>query len=326
MNKMRVGVVGLGLIGQKRIRSLPDTCELTFVCDVSSEKVDEFVSSKRDIKYSTNFKDLVTSDLVDLVVVSTVHNALAPIAEMALNHGKHVLIEKPGSISLEEILRLQDLAVSQNKILRIGYNHRFHPAFLMARTILEEGKFGKLLWVRARYGHGGRPGYDKEWRSQKNLSGGGELIDQGSHLVDLLRYLIGEVELVFSEIQTAYWDMEVEDNVYLAMRPQKGGFAWIHASWSEWKNLFSFEITLETAKLEINGLGGSYGIETLTLYQMKPEMGPPDQQTWQWDSKDSSWNKEMEDVLGNINGSSFVGSNAVDGIAVLKIIEQVYNK
>jgi predicted dehydrogenase len=235
-----------------------------------------------------------------------------------------VLIEKPGAISLGEIERLQALAVSQNKILRVGYNHRFHPAFLMARSLLEEEKFGKLLWVRARYGHGGRLGYDKEWRSQKDVSGGGELIDQGSHLLDLLRYLVGEVELVFSEIQTAFWDMEVEDNVYLALRPQVGGFAWLHASWSEWKNTFSFEITLETAKLEINGLGGSYGTETLTLYQMKPEMGPPDHQTWQWEAKDSSWDKEMEDILKNIDGSPFVGSNVADGIAVLKIIEQVY--
>ena len=81
---------------------------------------------------------------------------------------------------------------------------------------------------------------------------------------------------------------------------------------------------METAKLEINGLGGSYGTETLTLYQMKPEMGPPDHQTWQWEAKDSSWDKEMEDILKNIDGSPFVGSNVADGIAVLKIIEQVY--
>lgn len=321
---MKVGVVGLGLIGQKRIGSLTDPCRLTFVCDVSPEKVNEFVSSNKDINHSTDYKDLVASDLVDLVIISTVHNALAPIAEEALNNGKHVLIEKPGAISLGEIERLQALAISQNKILRVGYNHRFHPAFLMARSLLEEEKFGKLLWVRARYGHGGRLGYDKEWRSQKDTSGGGELIDQGSHLLDLLRYLVGEVELVFSEIQTAFWDMEVEDNVYLALRPQVGGFAWLHASWSEWKNTFSFEITLETAKLEITGLGGSYGMETLTVYQMKPEMGPPDHQTWQWEARDSSWDKEMEDILKNINGSPFIGSNVADGIAVLKIIEQVY--
>ena len=140
------------------------------------------------------------------------------------------------------------------------------------------------MFIRARYGHGGRVGYEREWRAQREVSGGGELIDQGIHLIDLTRFLAGDVDLAFGELRTTFWDMDVEDNAFLALRPHAGGFAWLHASWTEWKNLFSLEIMLERAKIEIAGLGGSYGPETLTLFEMLPEMGPPLVHRTQWDA------------------------------------------
>ena len=141
---------------------------------------------------------------------------------------------------------------------------------------MASGRYGPLMFVRARYGHGGRLGYEQEWRADRpTVSGGGELVDQGSHLIDLVRACFGDVDLAFAEMRTMFWKMDVEDNAFLALRPRSGGFAWLHASWTEWKNLFSFEVMLERAKLEVNGLGGSYGPEQLTLYEMAPEMGPP---------------------------------------------------
>ena len=104
-----------------------------------------------------------------------------------------------------------------------------------------------------------------------------------------MRSLFGDVDLAFAELRTAFWDMPVEDNAFVALRPRSGGFAWLHASWTEWKNLFSFEVMLERAKIEVNGLGGSYGPERLTLYEMQPEMGPPPATTWEFPPTDLSW-------------------------------------
>ncbi|HLI57082.1 MAG TPA: Gfo/Idh/MocA family oxidoreductase, partial [Actinomycetota bacterium] len=208
--------------------------------------------------------------------------------------------------------------------VRVGFNHRFHPALLAAKKIVTEDRYGSLVYVRGRYGHGGRRGYEREWRAQKSISGGGELVDQGIHLIDLTRYLVGDVDLAFCELRTDFWDMAVEDNAYLALRPRAGGFAWLHASWTEWKNLFSLEIAFRRAKLEITGLGASYGTERLALYEMQPEMGPPPTTIWEYPGTDSSWSREMADVLGEIAGQPAQGANLEDCIAAFTIVEEAY--
>jgi predicted dehydrogenase len=132
------------------------------------------------------------------------------------------------------------------------------------------------MFIRARYGHGGRVGYDKEWRANPKLSGGGELIDQGIHLIDLAGWFLGEFKKIDGHAETYFWKMPVDDNAFLSLRTAKNQTAWLHVSCTEWKNLFSFEIYGRHAKLHIEGLGGSYGVEKLFHYQMKPEMGIPD--------------------------------------------------
>lgn len=323
---VKVGVVGLGLIGRKRIASLPENCTLTFVCDVDESLLRNIKNEHSEVQITTEFKELVNSIDVELVVVATTHADLYPVAKAALQAAKHVIVEKPGTTNTDLIRELVRIASEKEVVLRVGYNHRFHPALLKAKKIVESGTHGKLLWIRGRYGHGGRVGYESEWRAKKSISGGGELIDQGSHLIDLVRFLVGDVSLVFGETQTSFWKMEVEDNAFVALRPSAGGFAWLHASWTEWKNTFSLEITLETAKLDISGLGGSYGVETLICYRMKPEMGPPDSEVFRWEASDESWNLEMKDVLNSLGGSIPIGATGNDAAEVLKIIEGIYKK
>ncbi len=323
---MRVGVVGLGLIGKKRIANLPENCQLTFLCDVNEGLLKKIREEYPKVPTTSNFVELVNSTNVDLVVIATTHADLYPIAEASLLAGKHVIVEKPGTTDPLLMQQLIGISSENNLMLRIGYNHRFHPGLLKAKEIIDSGKHGKLLWIRGRYGHGGRVGYESEWRAKKSISGGGELIDQGSHLIDLVRFLVGDVTLAFGETQTSFWKMEVEDNAYIALRPAIGGFAWLHASWTEWKNTFSLEITLETAKIDISGLGGSYGVETLTYFKMKPEMGPPDSEVFKWEASDESWNREMKDVLNSINGSTPIGATGHDAAEVLKIVKGIYNR
>ena len=160
--------------------------------------------------------------------------------------------------------RSRTLARREGHIAKVGYNHRFHPAMRKARAIVEAGDLGPLMFIRGRYGHGGRLGYEQEWRLHPEISGGGELIDQGSHLIDLAHWFLGDFTELKSMLRNYYWKASVEDNCFLALLSSaKGQVAWLHATWTEWKNTFSFEISGRDGNLEIAGLGGSYGVETL---------------------------------------------------------------
>ena len=180
------------------------------------------------------------------------------------------------------------------------------------------------MFVRGRYGHGGRIGYDKEWRARPEVSGGGELIDQGMHLIDLARWFLGDISSVQGSIATYFWDMPVEDNGFLLLHTAHGQTAFLHASCTEWKNLFSFEIYGRTGKLEINGLGGSYGTEKLAFYRMLPEMGPPPTTIWEYPMADDSWGVEFQEFLEDIR----LGRQPEPGLeaakAALRVVESVY--
>jgi predicted dehydrogenase len=325
----QIAVVGCGLVGRKRIVALPNNCALKYVIDVVTETAN-FASSLIDypVIVAPSLKAILDDPQVDIVIIATPHKDLVPTAMQAVEHGKHVLIEKPGSLNFSEISALQRMVLENDVKVHVGFNHRFHPALAKAKKIIESNRYGALLWIRGRYGHGGRLGYEKEWRAKRAVSGGGELVDQGSHLIDLTRYLAGDVTMAFSDIQTSYWNMEVEDNAYIALRPLSGGMAWLHASWTEWKNTFSFEIALRTAKIDISGLGGSYGIETLTLYEMHPEMGPPLSSTQQWSQSDDSWKLELDDFICSIKDEKYVpvGTTLNDAVEVWKIIAEAYTK
>ena len=316
-----VGIVGCGLIGHKRAVHLPPNAQLVACHDIEAPRA-ETLGSHFGIEVAATLDDLVKRDDIQLVIVATVHDALADVALRAVEQGKHVLLEKPGANRSDALLAVRDSAAVNGVHVRVGFNHRFHPGLLRLRELVNSGSYGPLLFVRARYGHGGRIGYEREWRADRERSGGGQLIDQGSHLIDLVRSLFGDVDLAFAEMRTAFWDMPVEDNAFVALRPRSGGFAWLHASWTEWKNIFSFEVMLERAKIEVNGLGGSYGPERVTLYEMQPSMGPPPATTWEFPPTDLSWHNELVDVLSAVEGHVAMGASIDDAIATLSLIEE----
>jgi predicted dehydrogenase len=212
------------------------------------------------------------------------------------------------------------------RVVRVGFNHRHHPALRKAREIAEAGSLGPLLFVRGRYGHGGRLGYEKEWRADAVRSGGGELLDQGVHLLDLARCFAGDFVECRAHLATLYWQMPVEDNAFLFLRSAGGALAWLHAGWTEWKNLFSLEIALQGGKLQVDGLGGSYGAERLTQYRMLPEMGPPETTVWDFAGADDSWRLEFEDFEAALRGEPTRSATLEDGLAVLRIVEEAYRQ
>jgi predicted dehydrogenase len=263
---------------------------------------------------------------VEIVVIATTHDLLAPIAASAAALGKHVLIEKPGARTSAELECVAQAARGTGALVRVGFNHRYHRAFRKAREIVDSGALGPLMFVRARYGHGGRPGYDREWRARPEISGGGELIDQGMHLVDLARWFLGDFPHVEGSIATYFWDMPVEDNGFLLLRTAGGQTAFLHASCTEWKNLFSFELYGRNGKLDISGLGGSYGVERLAFYQMLPEMGPPPTTIWEYPMADNSWEAEFVEFLEDIQLNRQPDPGIPAAVAALRVIETVYEK
>ena len=319
-----VAIVGAGLVGAKRASALPAGVELRTVFDPIAERARAVADSRRGATVAPSVEAAVDDPGVSLVIVATPHRELASAATSAVRRGRDVLVEKPGAGSLAALLELRSAAESSGRRVRVGFNHRFHPAILQTRDDVRSGRYGGVFGVRARYGHGGRVGYEHEWRARRDVAGGGELVDQGLHLIDLVRYLAGEVELAFAEVRTDFWPVEVDDNAYLALRTASGAFAWLHASWTEWKNLFSLEVALRTAKLEVTGLGGSYGVECFTRHEMLPEMGPPVTASTEWPQPDRSWAAELDDVLADLDGRPAIGADLDDAIAAFCIVEAAY--
>ena len=323
---MNYAIIGCGLIGKKRLAGLPAGSKLAVACDTNLTRAEELVKLAGTGRAISHFKEAVADSQVDTVIVATINSELAKISAAAIRAGKHIIVEKPAGISVKQIDELIALADKHKVCVRVGFNHRYHPAFQKAREIFASGVMGELMFIRARYGHGGRIGYDKEWRADPKLSGGGELIDQGIHLIDLTGWFLGEFEKVDGHAETYFWKMPVDDNAFLDLRTAKNQTAWLHVSCTEWKNLFSFEIYGRHTKLAIEGLGGSYGVEKLFHYQMKPEMGIPDTKVYEFPGPDESWKLELAEFARDVQARRIPDAGLAEARAALKIVEAIYRK
>jgi predicted dehydrogenase len=319
-----VGIVGCGLIGRKRADALGDA-RLVACADIEIDRA-RSLASRTSAAASSDWRDVVRRDDVDVVIVSTINSLLAEVSAAALTAGKHVLVEKPAGRNVAEIDSVIAAQKRSGKLAHVGFNHRYHPALLKAKELFDQGTLGEMMFVRGRYGHGGRIGYDKEWRADPKLAGGGELIDQGVHLIDLARMFLGDFETVDGFATTYYWDMPVDDNAFLLLRTRDAKTASLHVSCTEWKNLFSLEIYGKNAKLHVEGLGGSYGLERLAFYRMLPEMGPPETTIWEFPRADESWRIETAEFLDDIRNNRKPSATLEDARAALSVVKQIYDR
>lgn len=318
-------MIGCGLIGQKRLNNLPPG-SVTVACDLNLDRAKKLAAQSPGCIATDSVEQAVASSNVDVVMIATLNSTLAPIAMQAVQAGKHVLVEKPAGITVAELEKLQALAAQRGVLVRVGYNHRYHPACLKALEIFRSGALGPMMFVRGRYGQGGRVGYEKEWRADPKLSGGGELIDQGVHLIDLAGIFLGEFTSVEGHVATYFWNMPVDDNAFLSLRNATGNTAWLQVSCSEWKNMFSLEIYGRDGKLHWEGLGGSYGLERLTYYKMLPQMGPPETTVWEFPRGDESWKIEMAEFAEDIRLKRTPVPGLKEAIAALAVVERIYGK
>ena len=318
-----VGIIGCGLIGRRRAAALGRQ-RLVACADTERSLAQALAGTVDGCLATDSWREVVDHDHVSVVVIATPHHRLAEISMAAIEAGRHVLVEKPAARNAAELRPVIKQAAAKGVRVRVGFNHRYHRAFQKMREIIDSGELGPLMFLRARYGHGGRVGYDREWRADPALSGGGELIDQGVHLIDLARWCLGNFVTVDGHAQTCYWDMSVDDNAFLLLRTATDQTAFLHASCSEWKNTFSWEIYGRAGKLQIDGLGGSYGVERLVWYRMLPQMGPPETTAWEFPMADNSWDTEMSEFFEDIEKERPSSPGLADALAVLEIVERIY--
>ena len=322
---MNAAIIGCGLIGRKRAMALAGRCRVAVCADPVRERA-EGLAAQYGAAAEAEWQRALALPDIDVVFVAATHDALAPVTLAAVGQGRHVLVEKPAARCPEELEPVMAAAAASGALVRVGFNHRYHPALQKARELVDAGAVGDLMFVRARYGHGGRVGYDREWRARPEISGGGELIDQGVHLIDLSRWFLGDFSDVQGCAHTFFWDMPVDDNAFLTLRTPARQVAFLHASCTEWKNLFSFEIYGRTGKLDISGLGGSYGVERIAWHRMLPEMGPPETTIWEYPRSDSSWALETDEFLEDIRLGRQPVPGLGDALAVLRVVRQVYSQ
>jgi predicted dehydrogenase len=320
-----VAIIGCGLIGRKRAAAL-GPARLVACADHVPARATSLAATAPGCHAFADWRAAIDHPGVAIVIVATLHDTLAAITRDAIAAGKHVLVEKPAARNRAELEGLAELAADRGVRVRVGFNHRRHRGFRDAKALIDAGALGPLMFVRARYGHGARLGYEKEWRADPAISGGGELLDQGSHLIDLARWLLGDFPHVEGFAATYFWQMPVDDNAFLMLRTGDGKTAFLHASCTEWKNLFSFEIYGRNGKIDINGLGGSYGVERMAFYKMLPEMGPPETVIREYPMADDSWAVEFGDFLADIDCDRQPDAGVADAAAVLEIVARIYRK
>jgi predicted dehydrogenase len=322
---MRVGIIGCGLIGTRRAKVALDSGDVVVVvADIAADRA-AAVAAATHSSWTASWPEVVSRDDLDVVVVSTSNDLLAAASVAALESGKHVLCEKPLGRNAREAAAIVAAAGSAGRLLKVGFNHRHHPAIAAARRLVEQRAIGNVFAIRALYGHGGRPGYEREWRADPARSGGGELLDQGVHVVDLARWFIGEIAQAQGFVGTYHWPIRpVEDNAFALLRATNGGVVSFHTSWTQWKNTFRFEVVGTGGYLIIDGLGGSYGIEQLTVGKRNEDSSPPIEETISFEGPDPSWHAEWLEFSAAIAQNRQPLGNGNDGLAAARILDAIY--
>jgi predicted dehydrogenase len=322
---MNVGLIGAGLQGRRRAQALKQSkdARLVAIADVNQDGA-RSLAAGADAEISNRWEDIVTRDDIEIVLVCTPPNLHAQMSLAAMEKGKHVLCEKPLALTPAQAEEMVEASQNNHVRLKCGFNHRHHPAIKQAKAWIGEGLIGEAMYVRCQYGIGGRSGYDKEWRADVQVAGGGQLMDQGMHLLDLCRWFLGEIDEAFGFLTASFWDIApLEDNAFALLRTQKGQVAQIHASWTQWKNLFSFEISGRDGYIIADGLGGTYGTERAILGK-RAFLEPFREEIMEFRGEDRSWYEEWQEFITSIREDREPLGNGYDGLQALRLAHAIY--
>ena len=327
---LKAGIIGYGKVGKMRhecVKSHP-YLELMGICDTDTKAFQD-----TGVSYYSDYKKLL-DELPDMVFVCTYNCYIPEITIEAVSRGIHVFSEKPPGKTLKDVEAIRDTAKRNPDIkVKFGFNHRYHEGIIEAKAIVNSERLGKVLWMRGIYGKAGGQAYDNNWRNNKDLSGGGILIDQGIHMLDLFRHFCGEYDEIKSFVGSSYWQVDVEDNVFAILRNSKTGqTAMIHSSATQWRHKFLLEVYMEKGYLEIDGILSStqtYGRETLkTARCIFDENGyplPNPQETVTHYINDNSWINEVNDFVNCILDDKLASNgNIDDAVKTMDLVQRIY--
>jgi predicted dehydrogenase len=328
---MSTAIIGMGRMGQLRRHWLQsqDRATLAAICDIHPQPR----GYDAPIFYF-DWRELLDREKPDALFVCTYNDAIPDIVCAALEQGCHVFAEKPPGCNLHDALRMEKAAeAASGKVLKFGFNHRLHNSVLEARTMVDSGQFGQIVCARGVYGKAGAPDFAAQWRNDRGKAGGGILLDQGIHMLDLLGYFMGELRLVKSVVHNYVWhDLPMEDNALALLQTQDGRAALFHSSTTQWRHLFRLELLCEKGYIHLEGLNTStksYGEETVRIgyKELNPEgvrFGMPSEQIYYFDS-DQSWTLEMDEFFAAVEGRApLLHGTAADAVRVMRLVDAIY--
>jgi predicted dehydrogenase len=326
---LKVGIIGLGRMGGIRFRELQKHPQAEVVCGADPDE--NLFAGYPGVRCSTKPEDVLNAD-IDAIVVCTPNRFTPEMVVGGLERGLHVLCEKPPGRTLDDVHRIREAEARHPGLaLKFGFNHRYHAGIQEAKRIIHGGRLGHLLWMRGVYGKAGGPGFEESWRSDRDLAGGGILLDQGIHMLDLFRFFCGDFTEVKSMVSTSYWDVPVEDNAFALLRDDRGRTAMLHSSSTQWKHRFTLELYLSKGYLSVNGILSStrsYGDETISVARNRFDegipIGKPTEEIIYFDT-DPSWELEIRDfVRCALTGSPVESGTSEDALKVMELIYAIY--
>ena len=327
---LQCGIFGYGYMGEIRhrmVRLHPDT-ELVMICETNPDKLTE------DYEYAVvkDQNEVLESD-VDVVFVCTPNHLIPDLAIKCMDRGKNVFCEKPPGRTLSDIERMMN-AEKKNPSTKLmfGFNHRYHPGVMKAKAIVDSGRMGKVIALRGLYGKSGGKNFAESWRNDFETSGGGILLDQGIHMLDLFNFFLGNFTSTKAFLSNRHWRFDVEDNAMVLLQNEHGQMAMLHSSATFWKHMFQLNVILEEGYLKVEGLlsmTGSYGRETLVIGRRQFEdeseaVGNPSEETIYFD-KDHSWELEVNKFVDFIlNDKPVTESSSVDAYNAMELVHRCY--
>lgn len=327
-NKLKVGIAGYGVVGKRRRAFIDQNPHFTTVA-VSDVAFGGEGVAEDGIRYFPDFISLFAQDL-DVLFVSLPNYLAAEATIAGLEHGLHVFCEKPPGRTVEDIKHVIDVEKRKPCLkLKYGFNHRYHDSVAEAKRIIETGQFGRIINIRGIYGKSSIIPFSGNWRSERKYAGGGILLDQGIHMLDMIRYFAGDFEEVKSFVSNDYWRHDVEDNAYAIMRNKSGCVAMLHSTATQWQHRFRLEVTLKDALIELTGIlsgSKSYGEEQLDLVPRKEgsSVGSFTKISTSY-LDDNSWRDEVNEFADLIvNNKKVENGTSTDALKVMELVYRIY--
>ncbi len=328
---VNIGIIGFGKMGKIRAAAIEANGNGAIKAVYDPHPETDFESYAG---VTVSHPDVIIDDPeIRAVFICTPNHLNRPLTLQALQAGKHVFCEKPPAFNAQEVEEIRAEEERSGMKLMYGFNHRHHSSIKHMKSLIDAKEFGNVLWMRGRYGKSVDAAFFETWRSKKDLAGGGILLDQGIHMLDLFLHIAGGFDQVHAFVSNLYWKCDIEDNVFAILKSSSTGIvASLHSTMTQWRHLFSLEVFLEKGYMVLNGLkttSGSYGEEVLSIARNRSTAPAA---TWQDEERityhsDSFWRSEIDHFLDAVENNSLIKiGNSSDALQLMQLLDEIYQQ